>query len=525
VPQIELVLGLLVAVAVLATLARPLGVPYPILLVVGGLVLALIPAVPDIELPPELVFLLFLPPLLYSAAFDTSIRDVHALVRPILSLAVGLVLATTVAIAVLAHALLPELGWPTAFALGAIVSPPDAVAAVAVFRGLGVPRRLVTLVEGESLFNDATALVAYQAALAAAVTASFSAGEAALRFLVVGVGGVALGLVVGVAVARLRRHLREPSVEITVSLLTPFAAYLPADRIGVSGVLATVVAGLCVGWWSPRITDSETRLRSRAVWDMLVFVLNGLVFILIGLELSSVLGVLASRSLVALVGLGLLISLAAILVRLAWVYAGTYLPRLFDRSDQHRPSLRWSETLVVGWAGMRGVVSLATALALPLSTPDRDLMLFLTFCVILVTLLGQGLSLPWLVRTLGVAANAGRGEEQQARATAAEAALARLDQLGAEWPAHQPLIDTLRTQYAHRATHLEERTADDAGGDSPVGDDAALRELREHQAIRHAVIEAERAAVLDLRDRGEIDDEVWRRIERDLDLEQLRMEA
>ncbi|MGH2588713.1 MAG: cation:proton antiporter, partial [Dehalococcoidia bacterium] len=241
--EIDLVLALMVIVAAVATVARSLRVPSPLLLVLVGLLLALIPAFPEIELAPELVFLLFLPPLLYIAAFDSSIRDLRAALRPIVSLAIGLVLATTCVVAVVAHALVPELGWPTAFALGAIVSPPDAVAATAIFRTLGVPRRVVTILEGESLFNDATALVAYRAAVAATATA-FSFGEAGLRFVVVGAGGVLVGLAAGQAVIWLRRRLNDPPVEITVSLLTPFAAYLPAEWLGVSGVLATVTAGL-----------------------------------------------------------------------------------------------------------------------------------------------------------------------------------------------------------------------------------------------------------------------------------------
>jgi monovalent cation/hydrogen antiporter len=518
--EIELVLALLVAVAALATVARALRVPSPLLLVLGGLFLALIPAVPDVRLTPDIVFLLILPPLLYIAAFDTSIRDVRTYLRSILSLAVGLVLATTAAVAVLARALLPDIGWPTAFALGAIVSPPDAVAATAVFRGLGVRRRLVTILEGESLFNDATALVAYRAALAVTATATFSAGEAGLRFVAVGVGGVLVGLATGGAVAWLRRRLNDPPVEITVSLLTPFAAYLPAEWLGVSGVLASVTAGLCVGWWAPRIMQSETRLRARAVWDMVVFVLNGLVFILIGLQLSTILTSLSGRSLPSLVGLGLLISLAVILVRLAWVFAAASLSRRLGRPPP------WPEVLVVGWAGMRGVVSLAAALALPLATPERDLLIFLTFCVILATLVGQGLSLPWLIHRLAVAEDgAAQQPELRARTAAAEAAVARIEQLAAEWPTHLPLIDTLRAQYAHRASHLGEHAPEGADGEGLPADGAADQELLEHRLIRRAVIEAERAAVLDLRGRGEISDEVWRRIERDLDLEELRMEA
>jgi monovalent cation/hydrogen antiporter len=513
---VELVLALLVVVVALRALAPALRLPYPILLVLGGLVLALVPAVPDVVLAPDLVFLLFLPPLLYAAAYDTSIRDVRANLRPILSLAVGLVLATTGAVAVVVHAVLPDLGWPIAFALGAIVSPPDAVAAVAVFRGLGVPRRLVTVVEGESLFNDATALVIYQAALAAAVTATFSVGEASLRFLVIGAGGVLVGLAVGWAVAQLRRRLHDPGLDIAVSLLTPFAAWLPAQQLGVSGVLATVTTGLMIGWWAPELMTPETRLRGHAVWEMVTFLLNGLVFTLIGLQLLRTVPALAARPVASLVGLGLLISVVVVVVRFVWLFAGRALER--RRVGQSRAG--WRETVVVGWAGMRGVVSLATALALPLETPERDLLIFLTFSVILVTLVGHGLSLPWLVHVLGVSEDAGVGDqEREARRVAAEAALSRLQGLAAEWPGHQPLIDALRAQYEHRASHLEELTSND------TEDGAAQQELLEHRLIRRAVSDAERAAVLRLRQNGSIDDQAWHRIERDLDLEALRMDA
>jgi monovalent cation/hydrogen antiporter len=523
--EVELVLALLVALAILATLARTARVPYPIVFVVGGLLLALTPGVPDVELAPELVFLLFLPPLLYLAAFNTSIRDVRANLWPILTLAIGLVLATAAVVAVLAHALLPDLGWPAAFALGAIVSPPDAVAAMAVFRRLGVPRRMVTILEGESLFNDATALVAYQTALGASAVA-FSAGQIGLRFVLVGLGGVLVGLVVGRVIAWLRESLDDTPVEITISLLTPFAAYLPAEWLGVSGVLAVVTAGLCVGRFAPRIMQPETRLRGRAVWEMVEFVLNGLVFVLIGLQLSAILPALASRSLLSLIGLGLLISLAAILVRLVWVFAAAYLSRWVGRGRRGvELSAPPQETFIVGWAGMRGIVSLATALALPLDMPERSLLLFLTFCVILVTLVGQGVSLPWLVRRLRLVGDASDGhQELHARTAASRAATVRIEQLAAEWPGHLPLIEALRAEYAHRSSHIGSHDHDGDEPEAALGEDAE-QELLEHRLIRRAVIDAERSAVLDLWRREEIDDETWRSIQRDLDLEELRMEA
>ena len=518
--EVELTLGLLVAVAMLSTLARAIGVPSPILLVVGGVLLALSPAVPDVVLAPDLVFLLILPPLLYIAAFDTAIRDVRAMLRPILSLTVGLVLATTIAVAVVVHAVLPEIGWPAAFALGAIVSPPDAVAAVAVLRRLSVPQRLVTLLEGESLFNDATALIAFRFAVAAMATASFSLADAAVQFVFVGTGGILVGIVVGAAIALLRRRLTDPPVEIITSLLTPFASYLVAEQLHVSGILSVVTTGLALGWWSPRIMEAEVRVRARAVWDMVIFALNGLVFLLIGLQLSMILPSLAGRSPLVTIGMGVLVSLVVIVVRLLWVApAALGLPILGHRK-------RWSDVLIMGWAGMRGVVSLATALALPLETPNRDLLLWLTFCVILATLVGQGLTLPWLVRALGVSDDGSSSEQElRARAAALDAACTRIQRLGEEWPDHLPLIETLKSQYQHRATHLGELRSTETDGNGLPLSQAAEQELLEHGQIKRAVIDAERAAILDLRQRGEIGDQAWRRVERDLDLEELRLEA
>jgi CPA1 family monovalent cation:H+ antiporter len=523
--EVELGLGLLVAVAALASVARVLRVPSPILLVLGGLLVALIPGVPKIELVPELVFLLFLPPLLYVAGFESSIRDVRAQLRPILSLAGGLVLATTAIVAALMHALLPDLGWPAAFALGAILAPTEAVPTAAIFRRLGVPRRIVTLLESESLANHATALFVYQTALAASAMA-FSLGETALRFAAYGIGGVLVGLAAGWLIASLRRRLNDPPVEITISLLTPFAAYLPAEWLGVSGVLATVTAGLFIGRWAPRITGADPRLRGRAVWEMIVFVLNGLLFLLIGLQLPAVLAAISGRPPLSLLGLGLLAALVVILVRLTWVFSAALLPGWPARPHRGRdPEPRRREEFVVGWTGMRGVVSLAAALALPLATPERELLIFLTFCVILVTLVAQGLSLPWLVRAIGVLDDgAGEHLERHARAAAAKAAAARIEQLASEWPTHLALIDTLGAQNADRTRHLGEWAPEHTDREGLPGDEAE-QEVLDHRRIRRAVIDAERAAVLDLRERGEINDEVWRRVERDLDLEELRMDA
>ena len=364
--DIELVLGLLVPVLLLAVIGRRINVPYPILLVLGGLGLSLLPGLPRVGLAPELVFLLFLPPLLYVGAFYTSIRDFRANLRPIGLLAVGLVVATTAVVAAVAHAAIPDLDWPAAFVLGAIVSPPDAVAATAILRRLGVPRRVLAILEGESLVNDAIALVVYRAALAALATGTFSLGELGLRFVVASLGGALIGLAVGSLVAQLRRPLHDPPVEITISVLTPFAAYLPAEALGVSGVLAVVTAGLYLGQRASGLMDAHTRIRGDAFWDTLIFLLNGLLFILVGLQLRGIMVDLSSRSPLSLLGIGLLISLTVILVRFAWVFPATYLPRLLSPSLRKRdPSPAWQYVFVLGWAGMRGALSLAAALALP----------------------------------------------------------------------------------------------------------------------------------------------------------------
>ncbi|MGH2499530.1 MAG: Na+/H+ antiporter, partial [Candidatus Limnocylindria bacterium] len=406
--------------------------------------------------------------------------------------------------------------WPAAFALGAIVSPPDAVAATAVARRLGLPRRLIAILEGESLVNDATALVAYRAALAAAAAGSFSLGEAAVAFVVVVAGGIAVGLAVGRAVAALIPRLGDPPIEITVTLLAPFAAYLPAEALGLSGVLATVAAGLYVGWRSPRLMSSQTRLEGAAVWQMVVFLLNGVVFVLIGLQLPTVLRGLADRPLAGLVLLGAAVSLTVIAARIVPVAAAAFVSRAAGGPAAARLPER--HAAILAWAGMRGVVSLAAALALPLDFPQRDLLVFLTFAVILATLVGQGLSLPHLIRALRVVDDGSiEQDEMHARREAAQAAAARIDGLGAEWPGHGELIDQLRAQYAHRAGHVA------APRDAPPA--AEEQELLEHRLIRRAVIDAERDVIIELRDRGVINDEILRRVERDLDLEELRLEA
>ena len=516
----ELLLALLVVVAVLVTISRRIRVPYPVLLLLGGLIVGLVPGIPQLEFDPEIVFLVVLPPLLYVAAFLTPIRDFRANLKNISSLAIGLVAVSAAVVAIIAMALVPGMSWPLAAALGAIVSPPDAVAATAIAQRLAVPRRLISILEGESLLNDATALTIYRAAVGAAIAAATVSVVGSLaNFVFVALGGILVGLAVGWVVVWVRTRITDTPVEITISLLTPYAAYLPAELLGVSGVLAAVTAGLYIGRRSSQIMGSEARLAGRATWESLVFLLNGVVFLAIGFQISSISRGMDRTTILQLAAVGVLVSVALMAVRAVWVVALNF--RELLKHDPRRNRLR--ESIVLSWAGMRGVVSLAAALALPISLsgsalPQRDAIIVITFTVILVTLVGQGLTLPLVIRAVGLGSDADDGhEESHARQELIEEALRRIDDLEKKWPGHKPLIDQLRTSYQHRAEH-EEQLHEAPGNE-------AEQELVEHRQIRSDVINAQRDALSALRDRGAIDDDVLRNIERELDLEEIRMEA
>jgi Na+/H+ antiporter len=514
-----LLLALMVAVAGLSVLARVVRVPYPILLVLGGLVLGFLPGMPAVELPPELVLVAFLPPLLYWAGFFASPRDLQADARAISMSAVGLVLATAVAVAVTAHAMVEGMTWPAAFALGAIVSPTDPLAASAIGRRLGVPRRLLTLLEGESLVNDATALVAYRIAVAAAVGGSFVAWQAGLRFVVGTAGGVAVGLLVGWLVAELRRRLDEPVVEIVVSVFTGYAAYLPAELLGVSGVLAAVTAGLYVGWRAPELASAATRLLGFSFWEVLVYLANAVLFILVGLQLRPILEELDGTAMAVLVGQGALVSAVVVAVRLGWGFSIPYLVRLVDRRpSQVMRRVGARERLMIGWSGMRGAVSLAAALALPLDFPMRNLILFLTFSVIFATLVVQGLTLPTLIRRLNFEQDdAEEREEIRARLAATHAALDRLDELaGADWT-RDDTVERLHGLYEFRRRRLKAR-----GG--YLEDDGSEDRSQAYQRLLRELLQAQRQAIVRLRNQGQISNDVMHRIERELDLEDTRLE-
>ncbi|MFC4531716.1 Na+/H+ antiporter [Sphaerisporangium dianthi] len=509
---------------VVAAIARWRGWSTPLLLVLAGLLAGLVASrfqgVPEYRLDPDIVLLVFLPPLLYSAALDSSYLRLRAVRRPVGLLSVGLVLFTAIVVGLLAHAMIPGLPLAAAFALGAIVAPPDAVAAVAVARRLGLPRKIITILVGESLFNDATALTAYRVAVAAAVGVGAGPFEALGQFAYAAGCGLAIGLVLAFCVARLFDLLRDPLITNTVSLLVPFAAYLGAEAVHASGVLSVVVVGVLLGHRMNR-TSYGTRLVSHSMWKVLDFVLEIVVFLLIGLQLPLILQGLRGQNPWHIAGYAAAVLAAVVLTRVVWVIPTTYLPRvLFRKIREREPRPRASSVAVIGWAGMRGVVSLAAAFALPSEFPARDLVLFLTFVVVIGTLLVQGLSFPMLIRRLGVSSDQevyqDNLSEAAAQQAAAGAALARLDELTKDGvlETHAEVVDRLRVQAERRAMGAWERLG---GGVGPEGEETPSAIYRR---LRREMLEAERSVLVRLRDERRIDDEVLRRVTMELDYEE-----
>jgi len=512
---------ILAITAVVNLAARSINVPAPILLVVVGTAIALVPGLPRIALPPDLVLLVFLPPLIYYAAFGMSWQAFRDHLRPIVLLAVGCVVFTTIVVAAAAHWLI-GLAWPVAFVLGAIVSPPDVVAPLAIARRLGVPTRITAVLEGEGLVNDATALVLFKFAVVAVLTGVFSLPQAAMTFAAIVVGETLWGLVVGWVMLRLRHWAAEPLIEVTLSLLTPFVAFWLPHAVGGSGVLATVVAGLYVGAKGVELIRSNTRLRALFFWSFVTYLVEGAIFLLTGLQARVVLDALEALPWSQLLFDAVTLSLVAIVVRFIWVFPATYLPHwLSPRLRQREPAPRWQYPFIVSFIGIRGVVSLAAALSIPLVVavdqpfPDRSLILFLTFSVIVVTLVLQGPTLPWLVRALGLV-NSGSEEQRQqleleaeARVEAARAAFDRLQQLSTTREFTGDQVRQLSALQSERVSQLERRRDRDGAGGV-----VAARLDR----VELALVQAEREHVNGLLRSGRINDDIRRKIERDLDL-------
>ncbi|HEV7703992.1 MAG TPA: Na+/H+ antiporter [Gemmatimonadaceae bacterium] len=519
----ELLILLIAVAGGLRILAQRWGVPHPVLLVLGGLGVALIPGLPQANVDPELLFVIFVPPLLYWSALTISLREMRTFFGPIVRLATGLVIVTMCAVAAIVHFLAPMVGWPEAFVLGAIVSPPDPVAATAVLRPLGAPRDVTTILEGEGLINDATALVAYRLAVAAVVAGSFSFWHAAGSFAFTGLGGVLVGAIVAHLIVWVRTHIPHVVVvENALSLLSPFIAYLPADALHVSGVLAVVTMGLILGAKGPRVVAPATRLQAGAMWSMVTFLLESLIFMLVGLELPRVIVALRSHTLTQLAEVVLATTAVCILVRFVWVFISIYL----GDSDKSRKGARktsktnrWKKPFFIAWAGLRGADSLVIAIALPLTIhggapfPSRDLIIFVTFGVIFCTLVLQGFSLAPLVKKLGLEGeDAEAKEERLVRVAMANAALQSLRAIAKSEEVPSRVVEKLRDEYEHRRsaaklTHVTQ---------SKQGFDAAA-----YRALRRRLQGAERAELLKLADEGKIGGDVMRHVQRQQDLRDL----
>jgi CPA1 family monovalent cation:H+ antiporter len=500
----EFVILLLGAATVLIRLADAIALPYPIALVVGGLAIGLVPGGPELELDPEAVFIIFLPPLLFAAAWRSSPRELRAEVRPLALLSIGLVLATMCAVAVVAHAIVPGMSWEAAFVLGAIVGPTDPVAAIATFSRVGVPPRVRLLVEGESMINDGTALVAFRVALAAAVGGTFSFGDAVLEFFENAVGGVAAGVAIGWLGTQVLRRQSDVSLSIFVTVITAYSSYIVAEEMmHVSGVLAAVAAGIYSGWNAHSAMDAGTRLTGVAFWTVMTFSLEAILFVLLGLQAPIVadelnVGELALQALA--------VALTVVAVRMAWA---------LTPGGGFGDTLR--ERIAVGWSGMRGAISLAAALSVPASVDEQPQILLLTFGVIFVTLLGQGLTLPPLLKLLRLpSSNPFSPDEALARLEGAQAALDRLDELEEEGAAEEPLR-RLRELYRRRFAIC---VAALGGEEVP---EESRRALRDYPGMRRDLIAVERAALLALRNDGRVSLDVVRKVERDLDLDEARI--
>ncbi len=521
----SLIFVLLSAIVVVAVVAKRFSLPYPIAFVIGGSLLAFVPNLPPVIIDPELIFFIFLPPLLYSGGWLTDWKSFKENLRPIGLLAVGLVVTTTGIVGIVIHSLVPRFDWASAFVLGAIISPPDAVAAGSVFERFSVPRRIMAILDGEGLVNDATALVIYRFAVAAAVTGTFSIASASIAFVGVSIGGVAIGLAFGYAIAKATLLLRKFDlsdylIDNAIGLIAPYMIYVSAEALHASGVLATVVAGVFISRQSNRIYEPGGRLVAAAVWDLMIFLFNGVVFLLIGLELRSIVRdpTFVSREL----WIGIAISLLVIAVRFAWVYPATYIPRLFSPGINRREGIpSWRYVFVIAWSGMRGIVSLASALALPQLTaaghhfPARNEIVFITFCVIFVTLVGQGLSLIPLLRWLHIDGDNLDERELEVRVAALRSGIARLRQLEPEfasteeWEVEGRILGDYEYRIAHLLGHLDAEI-------STAG-------VAVDHKLQQAALDAERQEVARLRDVGEIPDEIFRKVQYDLDLAEERL--
>jgi len=533
----KIVIFIMTILISLTAIANKRRLPYPVLLVAAGLIIGFVPQLPNLALDPDTVFVIILPPLLYDAASKTSWHEFRTSIRPISALAITLVFFTTVAVAVTAHYLIPGFSWPLAFVLGAVVSPPDAVAASGIIKGLGLNKKVITILEGESLVNDASALIAYRYAVTAVTTGTFIFWKAGLQFLLIAGVGIAIGIAIGYLFVLAHKKIENnPVVETSLTLLSPFVSYLAAEQFHMSGVLAVVSTGLVISWRSPEVFSYQARMRTRVVWDTLVFLLHGFVFMLIGLQLPSIINDLGNYPLTEILGYGLLISLVTIIVRIIWVFSGARMQNFFqkkkkvsvDLSVNNNEDSTWKNVLVVAWTGTRGVISLAAALALPLALndgtvfPKRHSIIFLAFVVIFVTLIVQGLSLPLLIRWLKLKPEDNTAaEEKELQLFFATSALHFIDH-ELTVSLNNKLKEQLREKYEQLINDLtkeirrqKKAKRNDEEIKAPPPDDLINAQLE--------ISKFKRELLLRVHKEGEFSDAAIKQVEREMDINELKL--
>lgn len=524
--NIAVIIFLLFGIAFLGLLSNRYKFPFPIALVLSGVVISIIPGLPVVSLNPEIVFIIFLPPLLYGAAWNTSWHDFRANIRPISLAAIGLVLFTTASVAGVAHWLIPDLSWPMAFLIGAIVSPPDAVAATSVTKGLGLNPKSITILEGESLVNDASGLVAYKYALMAISAGNFIFWQAGLNFLWIAAAGIGLGLLIGYCMFLVhKKFVCDPVIEVTFTFLTPFASYLLAEHFHFSGVLAVVTTGLYLSFRSGEIFSHQSRIMTYSVWEVVIFILNGLIFVLIGLQLRTVMAGIQEYPVKSLVLYGLAVSFVVIIVRFIWVVPAVMLPRFLSKRIRETDTFDLKDMVVFGWAGMRGVVSMAAALALPIVMdngspfPHRNLIIYLTFCVILSTLLILGFTLPWLVRKLGIQPYSMAAEEYEVRTSVVTETISHIEENLSL--VQDDLLHNIKSKYEVKYNRLQK--TDLPANYFGKGETLAGNVFNEFTKIQIDLIGVERRTLERMHRKGEASEEILRKIERELDLEETRL--
>jgi len=525
--NVGIIIMLLFGITFLSILSKRYKFPFPIALVLSGVAISLIPGLPVISIDPAIIFIIFLPPLLYGAAWNTSWHSFKASIKPITMAAVGLVLFTTVLVAITAHLLIPDLSWPLSFLIGAIVSPPDAVAATSLTAGLGLNPRIITILEGESLVNDASGLITYKYALTAIATGNFVLWHAGLNFLLVVTAGIAIGLVIGYILFLVhKKFICDPVIEVTLTFLTPFASYLLAEHFHFSGVLAVVTSGLYLSFRSATIFSNQSRIMVYAVWEVVIFILNSLIFILLGLQLRGVMQGISNFPLGALAVYGIVLSAVVILVRFLWILPGAALPLYFSKNAMKKEGLNGRNRVVFGWAGMRGVVSMAAALALPLTLPDnmpfphRNLIIFLTFCVVLSTLLLLGFTLPWVIQKLKLPAYSIDAEEYEVRTDIVAETITHIEENLSLL--QDELLNNIKSKYEVKYNRLQKTDlpANYFGNGKTLDGNI----FNEYSKLQIDLIGVERKTLERLHMQGKTSEEILRKIEKELDLEETRLQ-